>query len=94
MLLDYELAISCALAALAILRIVHLRRRWLRVREQLRSIKNPIDASRESAPASRASTRSPHDRGNESADLFYDRLIVLLLILAVLWFGGRIWIGA
>ena len=94
MLLDYELAISCALAALAILRIIHLRRRWLRVREQLRSIKNPIDAPRESAPASQASTRNAHDRGNESADLFYDRLIVLLLILAVLWFGGRIWTGA
>jgi len=93
-LLDYELAISCALAALAILRIVHLRRRWLRVREQLRSIKNPIDASRESAPASQASARNAHDRGKDSAELFYDRLIVLLLVLAVLWFGGRIWMGA
>jgi len=92
--LDYELAISCALAALAILRIIDLRRKWLRVRKQLRSIENPVDAPRESAEPSQASPRSPHELGNESAGLFSDRLIVFLLILAVLWFGGRIWMGA
>jgi len=91
--LDYELAIACAVAALAIMRIVQLRLRWLKAREQLRSIKNPVDASRESAKTDQANARSPHALGNEKKDHFYDRLIVLLLVLAVLWSGGRIWMG-
>lgn len=91
MSLDYELAISCALAALAILRILHLRRKALGVREKRRSIKKTVDALQKSTMTSQTSPRSPVDRGDESSGRFYDRLIVLLLIVAVLWFGGRIW---
>jgi len=92
-LLDYELAFSCALAALAILRIIHLRRKSRRVAEQLHAINNPADEPKKSAYAHHAGPRNPRDQGNEIDGLFYDRLIVLLLVLAMLWFGGRIWMG-
>lgn len=94
MLLDYELAVSCALAALAILRIIHLRRKWLRVREQRRSIGNAVDASRDPTATKQTGARSSQDLGDENVGQAYDRLIVVLLILALLWFGGRIWLEA
>ena len=91
MFLDYELAISCALAALVILHIIHLRRKWLRVREQRRSIGNAVDTSRDPTWINQAGARHSQDVGNQSSGRSYDRVIVILLVLALLWFGGRIW---
>ena len=94
MLLDYELAISCALAALAILRIVHLRRKWHRVCERRRTIESNGDAPRGSSASRQTDPQDVDDLRNEDTGLFDDRLIMLLLILALLWFGGRIWMAA
>ena len=94
MFLNYELAISCALAALVIMHIIHMRRKWLRLREQRRSIENQVNASRESAQTNLASLQKPPALNEERAELFYHRFIMLLLILALLWFAGRIWMEA
>ena len=94
MLLDYELAISCALAALAILYIVDLRRRWLRVREQLPSNENAVDLPGDPTATNQAGAQSAREPGSDDPGRWYHRLIVVLLILALIWFGGRIWVEA
>ena len=94
MVLDYELAISCALAALAILYIIDRRRKWLKVREQLRSNANAVVAPRDPTFSNRAGAGSSEEPGNDNPGHWYHRVIVVLLILALIWFGGRIWIVA
>ena len=94
MLLDYELAISCALAALAILRILHQRRRLLRLRERLRSVRTGIDPSHDAAATKQVGARVTQDLHDERMGHSGDRLVVLLLVLALLWFGTRIWMEA
>ena len=94
MSLDYALAISCAFGALVILHIIDLRRRKLRLRQRIRALGKPIDASRTPPATNHPGTRSNDDGGDETAPGLYDRVIVLLLILALLWFAGRIWLEA
>ena len=89
---DYELIISCALGALVIMHIINTRRRILRVRERLRSAANPLDVSRAPPLANKADVQSFDDVADEAKWRSHDRLIVLLLILALLWFTGRIWL--
>lgn len=91
-LTDYELIISCALGALVILHIINTRRRILRMRERLRSAANPIDVARAPPVANMADVQSLDDLADEAKWRLHDRLIVLLLILALLWFAGRIWL--
>ena len=91
-LLDYELAISCALAALVILRIIHLHQASLRLRERLRLIKSGINRPHDPAGLSQATAHDSVDRSEKKRWPPYDRLIVLVLILALLWFAGRIWL--
>ncbi len=94
MLLDYELAISCALAALAILHLIDLRRKGLKVRQQQRSNENAVGASRDPTITNQAGAPSSQGPGNDSLGHWYHQLIVVLLILALIWFGGRIWVEA
>lgn len=94
MLLDYELAVSCALAALAILYIIDLRRKWLKVREQLRTNENAVAAPRDPTIPHRAGAPNSQEPRNDNPGHWYHRLIVVLLILALIWFGSRIWIEA
>ena len=91
MLLDYELAISCAFAALVILRIVHLRRKWRRVREQLNSITTATDDLRDTKRRKLTVEHTFQRKAGESWSPFADRLIIYLLVIALLWFGGRTW---
>ena len=91
MLLDYELAISCALAAVAILRLVHLRREWRRVREKLNLVAKSADDLRDTEMAKRAGKHISPPKSAGTQGLFVDRLIICLLVIALLWFGGRIW---
>ena len=94
MLLDYELVISCALVAVAILRIIDQRRRLLRLRERLRSVRTGMDASHDAAATKRVGLPRPQDLDDECMGHSGDRLVVLLLVLALLWFGARIWMEA
>ena len=94
MLLDYELVISCALAAVAILRIIDQRRRMLRLRERLRSVRTGMEPSHDAAATKQGGARASQDLHDERMGHFGDRLVVLLLVLALLWFGGRIWMEA
>ena len=94
MLLDYELAISCALIAVAILRIIDQRRRLLRLRERLRSVRTGMDPSHDVAATKQVEARASQDLDDERMGHSGDRLVVLLLVLALLWFGGRIWMEA
>ena len=94
MLLDYELVISCALAAVAILYIIDQRRRLLRLRERLRSVRTGMDASHDAAATKQVRARASQDLHDERMGHSGDRLVVLLLVLALLWFGARIWMEA
>ena len=92
MLLDYELAISGALGALVILRLVHLRREWRKVREKLDSITTATGDLRDAEMmAKRGGKHNSQSSPAGTPSLFADRLIICLLVIALLWFGGRIW---
>lgn len=85
---DFELALFCGIAALAIMRIMDLRRRVRRVRE-LRSIaQRPADSNRD--PESAPNLKSG-DPANDTRWRASDWAIVALLVLALLWFAWRIW---
>ena len=94
MLLDYELAISCALAAVAILRIIDRRRRLPRLRDRLPSVRTGMDPSHDAATTKQVGARASHDLQDERMGNSGDRLAVLVLLLALLWFGSRIWMEA
>ena len=65
MLLDYELAISCALAAVAILRIIDRRRRLLRLRDRLPSVRTGVDPSHDAAATKQVGALASHDLHDE-----------------------------
>ena len=92
MLLDYELAISCALGALVILRIIHLHQESRRLRELRRLMESDINGPREPIGENQAAAQDSQERPEGKPWPMYDRLIVLALILALLWFAGRIWL--
>ena len=94
MFLDYELAISCALAALVILRIIHLHQELRRQRELRRLMESSINRPRDPTGKNQAATQDSKARPAGKPWPLYDRLIVLVLILALLWFAGRIWLQA
>lgn len=91
-LLDYELAISCALGALVILRIIHLHQESRGLRDLRRSIERGINGPRDPTGKSQAAAQDSQVRPAGKPWPLYDRLIVLALILALLWFAGRIWL--
>jgi len=91
-LLDYELAISCALAALVILRIIHLHQELRRLRDLRRFMESSINGPRDPTGKSQAAAQDSQERPAGKPWPLYDRLIVLVLILALLWFAGRIWL--
>ena len=92
MLLDYELAISCALGALVILRIIHLHQESRRLRDLRRLMESSINVPRDPTGKNQAAAQDSQERPAGKPWPLYDRLIVLLLILALLWFAGRIWL--
>ena len=92
MLLDYELAISCALGALVILRIIHLHQESRRLREQRRLMESSINRPRDPTGENQAAAQDFQERPEGKPWPLYDRLIVVVLILALLWFAGRIWL--
>ncbi len=89
-LLEYELAILCALAALAIMRIISQRRRLRRQRELRRTIWNGIDASHDLSAIEQAIARKTKHLEDEHAERKYDNAVILVLILALFWLGGRL----
>lgn len=92
MLLDYELAVSCALGALVILRIIHLHQASRRLRELRRLMKIDVNGPRDPTVNNQAAAQDSLERPEGKPWPLYDRLIVLVLILALLWFAGRIWL--
>ena len=91
MVLDFELAISCAFAALVILRLVHYRREWRSMREKLNSIATAEGDARDTGVTTKRGDKHASPPKSAGTSLFVDRLIIYLLVLALLWFGGRIW---
>jgi hypothetical protein len=91
-LLDYELAISCAFGALVILRIIHLHQASRRLRELRRLMESGINGPCDPTGTSQAAAQDSQERPEGKPWPQYDRLIVLALILALLWFAGRIWL--
>ena len=89
-LLEYELAILCALAALAIMRIISQRRRLRRQRELRRTIWNGIDASHDLSAIEQAIAQKTKHLEDEHAERKYDNVVILVLILALFWLGGRL----
>ena len=89
-LLEYELAILCALAALAIMRIISQRRRLRRQRELRRTIWNGIDASHDLSAIEQAIAQKTKHLEDEHAERKYDNAVILILILALFWLGGRL----
>ena len=91
-LLDYELAISCALGALVILRIIQLHRTSRRLRELRRLMKSDVNGPCDPIGKDQDAAQDFLERPEGKSWPLYDRLIVLALILAMLWFAGRIWL--
>ncbi len=89
-LLDYELPILCGLAALAIMRIISQHRRLRRQRELRRTIWNGIDASQDLSAIERAVAQRTKHLEDEHAERKYDNAVLLILILALFWIGGRL----
>jgi len=92
--LDYELAISCALGALVILRIIHLHQESRRLRDLRRFIESSINLPRDPTGNIQVAAQDSQERPAGKPWPLYDRLIVLALVLALLWFAGRLWLQA
>lgn len=91
MVWDFELAISCGLAALAIMHIMNLRRRVCRMRELQSIAQRPADGNHDPKSAPNLTTGDAGDPANDTRLRASDWLIVALLVLALLWFAWRIW---
>ena len=89
-LLEYELAIWCALTALAIMRIINQRRRLRRQRELRRTIWNGVDASHDLSAIEQAIAQKTKHLEDEPAERKYDNFVILVLILALFWLGGQL----
>ena len=89
-LLDYELPILCGLAALAIMRIISQHRRLRRQRELRRSSWSGIDASQDLSAIEQAIAQRTKHLKDEHAERKYDNVVILVLILALFWLGGRL----
>ena len=91
--LDYELVISCALAAAVILRIAHHFREWRKLRRRLKTLRTRTAELQAMDLMRRDADQNPSRRTVEQpAGVQVDRIILYLLIVAILWFGGRIWL--
>ncbi len=91
MLWDYELAISCGLAAIAVLHVMDLRRRGRRLRDLQRIGKRPVDDNKDRMVTQNSTIGDARDPADEVRLRTSDRLILLLLVLALFWFAWRIW---
>ncbi len=89
-LLEYELAILCGLAALAIMRIISQRHRLRRQRELRRTIWHGIDASQDLAAIEQAIAQKTKHLEDEHAEQKYDNVVIIVLILVLFWLGGQL----
>ena len=89
-LLEYELPILCALAALAIMRIISQRQRIRRQRELRRTIWHGIDASQDLSAIEQSIAQKTKHLEDEPTQQKYDNFVILVLILVLIWLGGRL----
>ena len=89
-LLKYELAILCALAALAIMRIISQRQRLRRQRDLRRTTWHGIDASQDLSAIEQAIAQKAKHLEDEPAQRKYDNFVILVLILVLFWLGARL----
>lgn len=89
-LLEYEPAILCAVAALAIMRIISQRQRIRRQRELRRTIWHGIDASQDLSTIEQAIAQKTKHLEDEPTQQKYDNFVILVLILVLFWLGGQL----
>ena len=71
------------------MRIISQRLRMRRQRELLRAIWSAIDASDDLSAIKQALAQRTQHLENERVEQKWDDVVFLLLILALVWFGGR-----
>ena len=91
MSLEYELIVTCAIAALAIMFVFRQRRRIRALRDRHQSHPTTPDRSADETINSLTEGDGSDDASQSAADRQYYRIIVTILVLALIWFGYRIW---
>ena len=88
---QYELIVTCAIAALAIMHIINLQRRIMDMRKRQRALRKSLDVPRNSTAKPSSGADGSPDLGLDSNDRRYSNFILALLILMLIWMGYRIW---